>query len=111
MGSARCSSSRMTRTGEGGIDAYREVWPGGLDFAASHAVLPVDPLSWRDRGCFGDFKFAYLTTEYDPSHVYDVETNIGTLANTWANTRYSHPAPPSKILAELYLFERSEVRF
>jgi hypothetical protein len=28
------------------------------------------------------FIVAYLTTEYDPTHVYGVETNIGTLANT-----------------------------
>ena len=28
------------------------------------------------------FKVAYLTTEYDPSLVYGVETTIGTLTNT-----------------------------
>ena len=34
------------------------------------------------RGWGGDFKVAYLMTEYDPTHIYGVETNIGTLANT-----------------------------
>jgi hypothetical protein len=38
------------------------------------------------------FIVAYLTTEYDPTHVYGVETNIGTLANTRLSCIHtSHP--------------------
>ena len=48
------------------------------------------------------FIVAYLTTEYDPTHVYGVETNIAH-RNTRANTRLSciHTSYP-KIFTPLF---------